>query len=176
MANGKGKAKLAKFKDSPLFGIIKNLAPDLLDGATDLVATAFPALAPINNLVDKALDRCKEKGNSNGIAQLTEARDSYMSQLELYYKDMDSARDMYQDTEHEMADSIADNVIKRNLIFVAVLIVVQVLVVMYVEDKVLIAVISGAIGSVTTALLQERQQVINFFFGSSKGSKSKDKK
>ena len=140
MANGKGKAKLAKFKDSQLFGIVKSLAPDLLDGATDLVATAFPALAPINNLVDKALDRCKEKGNSKCVAQLTEARDSYMSQLELYYKDMDSARDMYQDTEHEMA------------------------------------VISGAIGSVTTALLQERQQVINFFFGSSKGSKSKDKK
>ena len=30
-----------------------------------------------------------------------------------------------------------------------------------------------AIGSFTTALLQERQQVINFFFGSSQGSKDK---
>lgn len=170
------KEKFKQFKDSPLFGIIKSVAPDILDGATDLVATAFPALAPLNNLVDKALDRCRDKGNSDGVAQLTAARDSYMSELELYYKDMDSSRDMYKETEHEMADSIADNVIKRNLIFVAVLVVVQVGSVIYIDDKVLIAVISSACAGIITALLQERQQVINFFFGSSKGSKDKDKR
>ena len=54
-------------------------------------------------------------------------------------------------------------------------ILIEIVSVMYIDDKVLIAIISGAIGSVTTALLQERQQVINFFFGSSRGSKSKSK-
>ena len=55
-------------------------------------------------------------------------------------------------------------------------VVIEIIAVIYIDDKVLIAIISGAIGSITTALLQERQQVIGFFFGSSKGSKDKDKK
>ena len=93
--------------------------------------------------------------------------------IELDYADIANARDMYKSTGHVMADKIADRVIVWNLWVVFLAIAVEILAVVYMEDKVLIAIISGAIGSFTTALLQERQQVINFFFGSSQGSKDK---
>jgi hypothetical protein len=171
-----GKKNGIKFKDTAIFKTIKNIAPEVLDTVTDIAATIYPPLGVVNNLVDKALGVAKKNNNESGAAMIHDAKEKYASELEMYYKDMESARGMYKETEHEMADSIADNVIKRNLIFVAILVIVQVLVVMYVEDKTVIAVISSVIGGVITALLQERQQVINFFFGSSKGSKDKDTK
>jgi|TARA_R110000782_G_C14656519_1_gene397374 hypothetical protein len=94
--------------------------------------------------------------------------------IELDYADRASARQMYK-VENVMADQIAKRVISWNLWVVFLAIAVEIIAVMYIDDKVLIAVISGAIGSFTTALLQERQQVINFFFGSSQGSKDKDR-
>jgi len=81
---------------------------------------------------------------------------------------------MYK-AENKMADEIAKRVIVWNLWIVFLAIVIEILVVIYMQDKTLIAIISSAIGGLTTALLQERQQVINFFFGSSIGSKTKDK-
>jgi hypothetical protein len=94
--------------------------------------------------------------------------------IELDYADRASARQMYK-VENVMADQIAKRVISWNLWVVFLAIAVEIIAVIYIDDKVLIAVISGAIGSFTTALLQERQQVINFFFGSSQGSKDKDR-
>lgn len=99
------------------------------------------------------------------------AADLYAMDLQ----DLISARAMYKDTDHRMADDIAKRIINYNLWVVFAAIIVEILVVIYVDDKVLIAIISGAVGSFTTALLQERQQVVNFFFGSSRGSKAKQK-
>ncbi|MDB9980491.1 hypothetical protein OAD61_00115 [bacterium] len=96
------------------------------------------------------------------------------SLIEMDYADRAGAREMYK-TENEMADEIAKRVIIWNLWIVFLAIVIEILVVIYMEDKTLIAIISSAIGGLVTALLQERQQVINFFFGSSIGSKNKDK-
>lgn len=94
------------------------------------------------------------------------------SLIELDYADRASARDMYK-SENKMADEIAKKVISWNLWVVFLAIAVEIATVVLIDDKVLIAIISGAIGGFTTALLQERQQVINFFFGSSVGSKDK---
>jgi hypothetical protein len=94
--------------------------------------------------------------------------------IELDYQDRAGAREMYK-VENQMADSIAKRVIVWNLWIVFIALLIEILVVIYMEDKTLIAIISSAIGGLTTALLQERQQVINFFFGSSIGSKNKEK-
>ena len=94
--------------------------------------------------------------------------------IELDYQDRAGAREMYK-AENKMADEIAKRVIVWNLWIVFLAIVIEILVVIYMQEKTLIAIISSAIGGLTTALLQERQQVINFFFGSSIGSKTKDK-
>ena len=88
-------------------------------------------------------------------------------------KDVQSARNMYSSTDHDLADYVAKRVINYNLWVVLMAIVIEIISVIFINDKVLIAIISGAIGSATTALLQERQQVISFLFGSSRGSKEK---
>lgn len=164
-----------KFKDTKIFSVIKNIAPEALDMVTDVAASVYPPLGVVNTMVDKALGVAKDKGDAGAAAALTAASEDYASELEMYYQDLQSARDMYKSTDHEQADKIADNVIKYNLIIVLVMVVIQVLVIMYIEGQVA-AVITGVVGTVTGALLQERNTVINFFFGSSSGSKDKDKK
>lgn len=162
-----------KFKDSALFGVIKSVAPQVLDGATDLVATAFPALAPLNNLVDKAIGIAKEKGDHAAVAQLTESKEDYLKEMDMILEDKQSAREMYQNTDHNMADSIANKIINWNLWIMLILVAVQVLVIMYVDGQVA-AVVTGIVGTITGALINERNTVVNFFYGSSKGSKDKD--
>lgn len=110
-------------------------------------------------------------------SDITESQEAEFDKVaEQYYEDLADARDMYKSTDHIMSDNIADKVIKYNHWFVMSAVVIEILTVIYLDDKVLIAIISGAIGGITTALMQERQQIINFFFGSSRGSKEKDKK
>lgn len=162
------------FKDTKLFQTIKQVAPAALDVVTDVAATVYPPLSIVDNLVDVALGQVGE-GNVDDVKKIQEAKAEYSNELELYYKDLQSAREMYQNTDHKQADKIADNVIKYNLIIVLVMVCIQVLVIMYVEGQVA-AVITGVVGTITGALLQERNTVINFFFGSSQGSKDKDAK
>ena len=74
-----------------------------------------------------------------------------------------------------MADKIAVQVIKWNLPVIALLVVINVVVVHYFKDDAsLIAIVSNIIGLTIGKLFTERQAVINFFFGSSIGSKEKD--
>lgn len=95
-----------------------------------------------------------------------------MTLHEMDMKDRADARSMYK-VESTTANKIAMRVINYNIWVVMLAVLIEVLVVIYIEDKTLIAVISTAIGMVTGALIQERQQVISFFFGSSLGSKQK---
>ena len=162
------------FKDSKLFSVIKKVAPNVLDSATDLMATAVPALSPLNDIIDRAIGVASDNGDSDAVYEILAAKEDYLKELDMYYADLKSARNMYQSTDHEQADKIADNVIKYNLFIVMLMVVIQCLVIMFVDGKVA-AVITGIVGTVTGALLQERNTVINFFFGSSKGSKDKDK-
>ena len=162
------------FKDSKLFSVIKKVAPNVLDSATDLMATAVPALSPLNDIIDRAIGVASDNGDEDAVYEILAAKEDYLKELDMYYADLKSARNMYQSTDHEQADKIADNVIKYNLFIVMLMVVIQCLVIMFVDGKVA-AVITGIVGTVTGALLQERNTVINFFFGSSKGSKDKDK-
>ena len=163
-----------KFKDTKLFATIKAVAPQALDVVTDVAASVYPPLGVVNTIVDNALGSLGQ-GDVESKKILEEAKADYQSEMEMYYADLQNARDMYKETDHTQADKIADNVIKYNLIIVLVMVVIQVLVIMYIEGQVA-AVITGVVGTVTGALLQERNTVINFFFGSSSGSKDKDKK
>lgn len=77
----------------------------------------------------------------------------------------------------EMADNIAKDIIKRNLPIIAVLVVVNVALVYYMKNEAtLIAIASNIIGITIGNLFAERQAIVNFFFGSSIGSKEKDKR
>ena len=137
---------------------------DILDKAINMVGDVATGdfLGAIKTLIKKDDDISVEQ-----------EKEAYKL-IELDYQDRAGAREMYK-AENKMADEIAKRVIVWNLWIVFLAIVIEILVVIYMQEKTLIAIISSAIGGLTTALLQERQQVINFFFGSSIGSKTKDK-
>jgi|GEM_PF-5702606 len=83
------------------------------------------------------------------------------------------ARLMYQ-SSNKMADTVAQRIIDWNLPIGFFLLVLNAAFTYYMsEHAALIAGISTLIGAVVHALLKERQDVINFFFGSSMGSKMK---
>ena len=85
------------------------------------------------------------------------------------------ARSMYKE-QNKAADDIAEAIIKYNLIIVFLLVGFQVVAGIWLSDSAaLLATVSNIIGIVIHALLKERQDVINFFFGSSLGSKQKAK-
>lgn len=157
------------FKDRPIAKLLKNVAPAILN----IVADVVPGASVIKTIASMVF-----KDNTIPPADKEEIQkelDREMEEYNLYLTDLNSSRDMYKSTDHKMADEIAQRVMKWNLWVVLIALVIEVLFVYFVDDKVLVAVISGAIGLITGALLSERQQVINFFFGSSRGSKDKDK-
>lgn len=165
--------KKKKFKDSKLFKTIKEVAPQVLDTVTDIAADVYPPLGAVNELVDKALGVAQDEENEDAIYELQYERGEYMKELELYYADLDSARDMYKE-KSDMADSVAKKIIDWNLWILLALVVIQVLVIMFVDGQIA-AVVTGVVGTITGALINERNTVVNFFFGSSQGSKDKDK-
>jgi len=74
-----------------------------------------------------------------------------------------------------MSDRVASTVMRYNLPAIAVLVIIQIACVIIIEDKTLIAVVSTATGGVITSLINERLMLIQYFFGSSHGSKTKEK-
>lgn len=140
-------------------GVKKKVLPSVLDAVG--VGDFAEAIGIISN-------------DSNNAGLSKEEANQFFKLVELHYKDVSHARDTYKETDHKVADFVAKKVINYNLWVVLAAILIEVLSVIYIDDKVLIAIISGAVGGFVTALLQERQQVINFFFGSSKGSKDKE--
>ena len=86
------------------------------------------------------------------------------------------AHDTYQNSNHEMADKIAMQIVKNNLPIIALLVMSNIGVVWAFEDNAtLIAIASNVIGVAIGHLFNERQAIVNFFFGSSMGSKNKTK-
>lgn len=83
------------------------------------------------------------------------------------------AHDTYQ-TKNDMADKVALQIIQRNLPIIAILVLTNVAVVHFFKDNAtLIAIASNVIGISIGNLFAERQAIVNFFFGSSLGSKEK---
>ena len=90
-------------------------------------------------------------------------------------KNREVAHQTYR-TEHTMSDKIASQVISKNLFIIALLVFANIATLYYFkEDATLIAIVSNIIGIAIGNLFAERQAIINFFFGSSIGSKAKDK-
>lgn len=92
-----------------------------------------------------------------------------------YLRDVESARDMYKSTDHKQADKIADSITKWNTLIVFCLICVNIAVVVFIPDPTLVALVSNMIGASISYLWNERSTVINFFYGSSQGSKDKSR-
>ncbi len=74
-----------------------------------------------------------------------------------------------------MIERIASTIMRYNLPAIGVLVGIEIVCVVIINDKTLIAVISTATGGVITSLINERLMLIQYFFGSSHGSKQKQK-
>lgn len=92
-----------------------------------------------------------------------------------YLEDIQSARTMYQNTDHQMADMIAKRVIDWNIWVVAILVSANVGCMIYIKDATIAVAVGNIIGGSISYLWNERQKVLEFFFGSSLGSKDKTK-
>lgn len=100
--------------------------------------------------------------------------DKYVAE-EMRLKDVQDARAMYKE-ENTQADKLSDLVMKWNLVIILCLVAINVLAILYLTtNATVLALISNLVGVVVGALLGERQQVTGFYFGSSLGSKNKDK-
>ena len=81
--------------------------------------------------------------------------------------------------KNDKQDRIAEQIIRWNLPVIFLLVCINIGLVYFLRDKeysTLIAIASNIIGVVIGNLMNERQAIINFFFGSSMGSKEKQEK
>jgi len=152
-------------------GFVKEKGGPALLGILDVADDIYPPLSIVTNVVKSISPKLSDK-ESIEVEQLL---NNYSQELELHLENTKDARLMYRSTEHITADGIANNIVKWNLWIMLLLVIMQVFVILFVEGPVA-AVVTGIVGTLTGALINERNTVINFFFGSSQGSKDKSKK
>lgn len=158
-----------EFKDTGLFKALKGIAPKALEVATDIGASVFPPLAVVDAVIEEAN---KGKLNTSDKAVLNTERRIYEEEYKAYLADVQDARDMYE-VKSDTADQIAKKIMNHNMLIVCVLVIFEIGVIAFVEGQVA-AVITGIIGTITGALINERTTVVNFFYGSSQSSKDKE--
>ena len=141
-----------------------------MEVALDFADDVFPPLKVISSVLNSKASEI----SSEDAEHLEVLLKNYDEERAYHLGNTESAREMYAE-KSDTADFIAHKVIKENLISIALLVIIQVLAIIFVEGPVA-AVITGVIGTIVGALINERNTVINFFFGSSKGSKDKDAK
>jgi len=139
---------------------------DLLDKIPNVLASAATGnwLGAVSALIQKDPDITAEQELAIEKA------------ITLEYQDLADARAMYKSTTHDTTDKIADKIIKINLPMIIGLVLANIGAVLLLEGQgEIIAIVSNFIGIAIANLFSERQSVVNFFFGSSKGSKDKEK-
>lgn len=107
--------------------------------------------------------------------QIAVMADSHV-QDQLNLENLKSARDMYK-VNPQQAEKVAGSIMRFNIWVIFLLVAINVGSVIYLKDHAaVLAIISNFIGIVMHALLNERQSVVGFYFGSSLGSKLKSDK
>lgn len=151
---------------------IPSLALDVVDIAT----SGKPVSAAINMIAQKLTreDVDFEKAQV-ALQEIAAKRKEWeLEAYELESKDRERASMMYN-KDNDMANKIANNIITRNLAYIFALLICQVVfsfvTTTLVDDKTIAVSVGGTIGTiigtVIGSLLQERNQVVGFFFGSS---------
>jgi len=151
---------------------IKNKLGEKLGEKTAQKITHIAQVATNSATPEEALERVKlYQDEAEAVKQKLLEKEHELKLA--YLEDVQSAREMYGH-KNAMADKVAEQVISQNHKVVALLLLCNVLVLQYVEDTAVAMALGNLIGGSVTALWQERQQVIGFFFGSSLGSKLKN--
>jgi hypothetical protein len=94
---------------------------------------------------------------------------------EMYLQEKQSARNNYVQSK-DQADEMADFIMKWNLVLIGIIFVAQIFGTWWFKDEAtLVAMINSMSTLILKSLLDERKEVNGFYFGSSLGSKLKDK-
>jgi len=163
-------------------GFVKDL---IMDNGEDLVKEGIKKVTGI--------DLTKKKPQELTPEEIVLIKDAELKIKELDFKELqleldktkednrheeanrNKAHDTYQ-IKNEMADEIASRIISRNLPYIAVLVITNLILIYYMKTEVaLLAIASNIIGITIGNLFAERQAIVNFFFGSSIGSKTKSR-
>lgn len=158
-----------------LSGVIHDI-PSLAGDIADIALSGNPTAA----LIGKVSTLLRSKGENNlaankALKEIELSRGKWeLEAYELELKDKERASKQYA-VESSMANKIASKIITNNLMYIFMLLVCQIifsyLSTTFIEDKTIAVSIGGTvgtvIGTVIGSLLQERNQVIGFFFGSS---------
>lgn len=176
----------------PLAGAVISAIPSIIklfnsdergDGVKELTSTivkeAGQALDVEFNTKDDVLNHLAQ--NPEAAFKLRDIETKHiqaLASLELENKKEDNrheesfytkAHETYQNN-NVMADSIAKQIISRNLPIIGALVVINILVVYFMQEHAsLIAIASNIIGVAIGNLFNERQTIVNFFFGRSSG-------
>jgi len=155
----------------------------IMDNGEDLVKEGIKKVTGIdlNKKPVKELTQLEIQAIKDSELRLKEL-DFKELQLELESKKEDNrheenkreqAHETYRN-KSDKADEIAEQIIKRNLPIIGLLVIINVILVYVMKDEAtLIAIASNVIGITIGNLFAERQAIVNFFFGSSIGSKEK---
>jgi vacuolar-type H+-ATPase subunit I/STV1 len=178
---------------------IVNKIPSIAQDVIEVVASPNPAGAVVKKVGELLKSKAEKEEEARKALvefeqyQLEWEKEMYQLQIEAYkaeVSDRQSAREKYIQADRESADEIGRQIINRNLTYIFILLLVQVLVTLsavflanqfIVEKQTAVtigsslgSVVGTAIGTVVGSLLQERNQVVGFHFGSSMGSRQKD--
>ena len=158
------------FKDTDVGRFLKSKGFNVV---MDAIGTAVPGVTLLNDIKEMVIGDPGFKSLSpDDQQQFLSLHARAMEELDKRLADTADARDMYE-KKNEMADAVARRIIKYNLIIVFGLVMVLIACTIFLKDNVLLALISSTIGGVSAQLLTERMTIVQFFFGSSAGSKEK---
>lgn len=170
--------KRKEFQDTKFGQFLKRMTtkiPELAGDVLEIATSPNPIGAGILKIKDKLLQGAKTDQRYKTMLAELEAQELEFRQevYEWEVKDRMNARKMYR-SKSAMADRIAKSVMDKNLFYIAILLIANILSTIasyiYIQDKKLAVTVGTTvgttIGAVIGSLLQERNQVVGFFFGS----------
>ena len=184
-----------KFKETGFGKFLNKVIKKVPSIAGDVLEVATSG-NPIGAAIEKVGDLLKGKSESEEEAKellqeferykLNWEKEMYELQIKsfsLEVEDRKDARNKYINSDTTVADKLAISIMKRNIVFIFTLIAFQIVfsvgTVLFLLNQVedlqiavtigtsLGSVIGGAIGTVVGSLLQERNSIVGFHFGSS---------
>lgn len=167
--------KKGKFKE-----FMKKLAgniPEIASDVADVLLSPNPVGAGLAKLKEKLTEKKgTDERYSAALAEIEQNEREW--QKEVFTLEMDDRKDArltYRE-KNEMADKIANQVMRWNLVIAIVLVIANITVSIYVTQPAIVALASNVIGILLAQVIRERGTLMDFFFGSSLGSKTKENK
>lgn len=164
-----------------VWGYAPDIAAAVATGGSSLAVTGLRILGKEflgnEDATEEQVKTAVEAATPAQLLPLTKLNNEFkLEAMKIEAAEMESARSMYKNTMHAQADKIADNVMMYNVMYVIAIALAQIIAITaFALPASAVVIIGNVCGWIIKGLLDERLQVCNFYFGSSIGSKVKDK-